>query len=218
MDSAAPINPAEYHLAELKRARSGDDPLFPKIPEGCRRVLDVGCGAGQSLIACDLKGARAFGIDFDRTALSLGKKQLNTPAEMACASGEALPFRDQSFDFLFSRVALPYMNIPIALAEFHRVLRPGGSIWLSLHPLSMLSWKSALTSVRRFPFEIYRLANTAALQFAGFQFRYPLRRTHMESYQTSVGIRRALANAGFDQIQTQEFAQGFTTQARKRPT
>jgi ubiquinone/menaquinone biosynthesis C-methylase UbiE len=110
---------------------------------------------------------------------------------MACASGEALPFRDQSFDFLFSRVALPYMNIPVALAEFRRVLKPGAGLWLSLHPLSMLSWKSALTSVRRFPFEIYRLTNTAALRWGGFQFRYPLRSSYMESYQTAASIHLA---------------------------
>ncbi len=215
MGSEAPINTPEYHLSELKRARAGDDRLFPEIPAGCRRVLDVGCGAGQSLMTCDTKGARAFGIDYDRSALRIAKHDLKAPIEMSCASGEALPFRDQSFDFLFSRVALPYMIIPTALAEFHRVLRPGAGVWLSLHPLSMLSWKSALTSVRRFPFEIYRLTNTAALHWGGFQFRYPLHRSYTESYQTPAAIHRALATAGFERIQTQRYEQGLTVEARR---
>jgi ubiquinone/menaquinone biosynthesis C-methylase UbiE len=166
-------------------------------------------------MACDIKGALGFGIDYDRNALRIGKQELRAPVEMACASGEALPFRDQSFDFLFSRVALPYMNIPVALAEFRRVLKPGAGIWLSLHPLSMLSWRTTLTSARRLSFEIYRLTNTATLQWAGFQFRYPLRRTYMESYQTPTSIQRALANAGFERIQTQRFAQGLTVEARR---
>jgi hypothetical protein len=56
------------------------------------------------------------------------------------------------------------------------VLRPGGEIWITLHPLSMLSWRNAFSHPKRLAFEVYRLVNTALLHFTGKQFRYPLRR------------------------------------------
>ncbi|MEI9811588.1 MAG: class I SAM-dependent methyltransferase [Acidobacteriota bacterium] len=144
----------------------------------------------------------------------LGRK-IGVQAELARASGEALPFRDASFDFVFSRVALPYMDISVAVAEMHRVLRPGGELWLTLHPMSMLSWTKALGSPKRTVFEAYRLANTASLHFLGKQFRYPLRRQRTESYQTSEGMRRLLARQGFENIHTQQ-DRHFLVTAQKR--
>src|SRR5579862_1211793 len=110
------MNPEfEYHLRELEIALSPDDArrALPVVPDGCARVLDVGCGAGQTLIASDLKGARAFGIDYDHSPLKGGKAR-NGHIEFVQASGEALPFADASLDFVISRVALPYMRIPVA--------------------------------------------------------------------------------------------------------
>ncbi len=208
-------SPLEYHLEELKLAQDAADSrrILPEIPPEARSVLDVGCGAGQTLVACHREGCRAVGVEFDFAALQLGR-QLQVPAHLAQASGERLPFAAASFDFLFSRVALPYMNIPVALAEMARVMQPGGRIWLTLHPLAMLSWSYALRDPRRMVFEIYRLCNTAALHFTGKQFHYPLRRSRMESYQTGQGIRRALKRAGFEEIEIRQ-ATHFVVKARR---
>jgi len=198
-----------YHLRELAVAQTIDDPrrILPAIPPGCQRVLDVGCGAGQSLLACSAQykepDCKWFGIDFEQAAVRLGP-EMGVPASLACASGEALPFRDASFDFVFSRVALPYMDIPVAVAEMKRVLRVGGGLWLTLHPLGMLSWRKALNSPRTAVFEAYRLTNTAALHLLGIQFRYPLRRQRIESYQTAAGMRRLLRTQGFQNIETRQ--------------
>ncbi len=209
-----------YHLRELAVAQTIDDPrrILPEIPPGCQRVLDVGCGAGQSLVACAAQhkdpGCQWFGIDFEQAAVRLGP-EMGVPAALACASGEALPFREGSFDFVFSRVALPYMDIPVAVAEMKRVLRAGGGLWLTLHPLGMLSWGKALSSPRRTVFEAYRLANTVALHFLGTQFRYPLRRQRIESYQTVEGMRRLLRTQGFENIDTR-LGRHFVVTASKR--
>jgi SAM-dependent methyltransferase len=207
-------NSPEYHLAELAVARSTDDPrrILPDIPAAARRVLDIGCGAGQTLLACAAENRTSVGVDFDFDALRLGGS-LQLPASLAQATGEQLPFRSASFDFVFSRVALPYMKIPTALAEIARVLQPGGRVWLTLHPLGMFSWQS-LSRPRSAVYELYRLCNTAALHWGGFQFRYPLRRSRTESYQTSAGIRRALQHAGFDEIRILRTAQHFVATAR----
>lgn len=194
-------NPPEYHLAELALARAQDDPRrsVPEIPESAQWILDIGCGAGQSLLACVRSGQRAVGVDRDLEALRLGRR-LRVPALLVQASGEQLPFGDASFDFILSRVALPYMHIPSALAEAARLLRPGGRLWLALHPVATFSWRRALRHPRSAAFEIYRLLNTAALHWGGVQFRYPLRRSRIESYQTEAGMRRLLQRTGFENI------------------
>jgi len=206
---------SEYHLRELAVARSADDPrrVMPEIPDGARRVLDIGCGAGQTLVASDLKGAGAFGIDYDFSALQMGKS-LGANVSLVQATGERLPFADRSFDFVFSRVALPYMRIPPALREIARVLVPGGRIWLSLHSLKMASWSHALSNPRRTAYEIYKLLNTAALHFGSSQYRYPLAKRRTESYQTTAGIRRALTRAGFTEIEIRRGA-FFIVSAKK---
>jgi SAM-dependent methyltransferase len=207
----------EYHLAELAVARSAKDKRrsVPDIPAGCERVLDVGCGAGQTLLACELNGAKAFGIELVLEALQLGRT-LSSEINFVCGGGEMLPYRADSFDLVLSRVALPYMNIPVAIAEMARVLRSGGHIWLTLHGLSMFSWRNALRNPRTAAFEAYRMLNTASLHFIGRQFQYPLRRTMTESYQTRVGISGALRRAGFEDIQVGMDRDQFRVTARKR--
>ena len=80
------------HLAELRVALTLDDPrrIMPAIPAGCRRVLDVGCGAGQTLIGSDLEpGVVACGADRDVAALQLGR-QLTERVTFVCAAGGLL--------------------------------------------------------------------------------------------------------------------------------
>ena len=207
---------ARYHLSELEVARSPSDPRrnVPVVPPGTQRILDIGCGAGQTLIAMDRRGAAAVGIDYDFSALQLGKQWDHT-LQLLQATGEVLPFPDQSFDFVASRVALPYMKIAVAVRETARVLRPAGRLWFTLHPLSMLDWKQSVKSPRALAFQVYLLANTLALHAGAQQFRYPLKTSRTESYQTERGMRKCLEKAGFDRIEFQR-NQHFTVTAVKR--
>jgi ubiquinone/menaquinone biosynthesis C-methylase UbiE len=107
------------------------------------------------------------------------------------------------------------MNIPAALREFHRVLIPGGRVWLTLHPLSMLDWRSFLHA-RTAVYAIYRLVNTASLAVCNRQFRFPLRRSRMESFQTAGGIRRCLDKSGFANIAIRQTPQQFLVTGERR--
>jgi ubiquinone/menaquinone biosynthesis C-methylase UbiE len=209
-------NPPEYHLAELALARAQDDlrRCLPDIPESAQWILDIGCGAGQTLLACARSSQKAVGVDCDLEALRLGRR-LGVPALLVQASGEQLPFRNASFDFIFSRVALPYMHIPATLSEAARLLRPGGRLWLTLHPLATFSWRQALGHPRGAVFEIYRLLNTAALHLCGVQVRYPLRRSRIESYQTEAGVRRVLRRSGFEDVAITRPPRQFIVTARR---
>lgn len=196
----------EYHLQELQIAKNTEDPrrIMPPILESYRRILDVGCGAGQTLIASHL-GAKvcAIGVDRDRSALSLGK-QLSNTVHFACARGEALPFADECFDFVFSRVALPYMHVQRTLSEMWRVLRVGGGIWLALQPVSLVV-KAIKTNLYRFEikrlaYNLYVFANGLLINLLGKELSWPLNTSFRESFQTVAGVRHLLRQAGFEEV------------------
>jgi SAM-dependent methyltransferase len=122
-----------YHLLESEW-QSGDAQFheFLKLtslgPEA--RVLDIGCGAGQTLRFLEPYGpAERVGIDVDLEALALGDRLADMEAQdisFGHTTAYALPFRDDHFSHIISRVALNYMHQREALREMVRVLQTGG--------------------------------------------------------------------------------------------
>ena len=207
-----------YHEGELEIARSPGDPrrILPTVPPTARRVLDVGCGAGQSLIGLALPpDVAAVGVDRDADALSLGTTWTND-VRFVCGSGASLPFADQSFDFVFSRVALPYMHVPTALKEIRRVLSTNGRMWLVLHGpgivFSQLASAVRGGHLKSALFQSYAAVNGAVYHLTGRLLRWPIGGRY-ESFQTRRIIPR-LREAGFTDIQV-ESAPHFIVQARK---
>src|SRR5687768_18080772 len=102
-------NSADYHRLELAIATGPNDSrrVMPVIEERHRRILDIGCGAGQTLIGSELRdGVLAVGLDLDHAALALGK-QFSPSIQFVEGRGEALPFDHEAFDLVICRVALP---------------------------------------------------------------------------------------------------------------
>jgi SAM-dependent methyltransferase len=110
--------------------------FLPHLRPGMR-VLDVGCGPGT--IALGLAEAVAPG---EVIGLDLREDVLARARDGAAARGTAnlrfergsayeLPFPDESFDAVLAHVVLMHLREPArALAEMHRVLRPGGVVGL----------------------------------------------------------------------------------------
>lgn len=95
-------------------------------------VLDVGCGEGNQVAAIAARGCRVTGIDPLPDAVArCCERGLN----VVQGTGERLPFDDESFDAIVSRVVLPYTDERRVIAEMTRVLRPGGKVYLSCHGL-----------------------------------------------------------------------------------
>lgn len=181
------------------------------------RVLDVGCGTGDSLheeleLRRNTMGESAriemTGVDVNEQVLAQGSAS-NPQFLFVHAKGEHLPFPDQTFDAVISRVAICYMDIPVALREMRRVLKTGGELKLKLHPFTY-TLEELRTEVssgplwRRLQHAIYRgyvIANGIALHVGGFNLHFPLARHRCESFQTKEGIRRALLAADFDRIE-----------------
>jgi len=208
------------HVLELQIASNPADlrRVMPRILSEHRRILDIGCGAGQTLIASRLDAhVTAIGIDLDRKALELGR-HIDGRVAYVQARGEQLPLASDTFDLVISRVSLPYMNVRGALAELARVLAPGGTAWFVLHPLSKalrelgesvraLEWRTALH-------RLYVLANGALLHVAGFDLPSPFS-GRRESFQTEARVRAELEALGFEDVQV-KCRKFFVVTARKR--
>lgn len=99
-----------------------------------RKVLDIGCGAGGLAEIVTPRGARYAGGDVHRHVLELSKK--SSGASFLQCVGERLPFRSDSFDYIFALDVLEHVTGgPRAqegfLREMRRTLRRLGMIFLT---------------------------------------------------------------------------------------
>lgn len=107
--------------------------LAAVLPEAGARVLDAGCGTGGLLRR--LHGARPqwtlTGLDFSPLACELARER--TGGEVVQGSVAALPFADAQFDAITSCDVVCQVTEPAqAVREFHRVLRPGSFVVLTM--------------------------------------------------------------------------------------
>lgn len=191
---------------------------MPPIHQGYKAVLDLGCGAGQTLITSPLAvDATAVGVDVDLSALRLGK-ELDKRIRFVCGRGEDLPFKSECFDFVYSRVALPYMHLGSSLSEMWRVLKVGGGIWIVLHTCRMALkdlWESFVSlNAKRTAYRIYVFVNGLLMHLFQTEIHLPFNTNRYESFQTIKGISRALSAAGFINVQVEKDS-FFVATARK---
>lgn len=125
------------------------------LPVGAS-VLDVGCGAGATVDYLTGLGLQAVGVDPSVKLLRqgngrIGKLTANRSPHLPFTQGrgETLPFAAGQFDSLLAECCLSLMDDAAgALAEFARILRPGGTLILS----DMLAGNPAgMAAARRLP-------------------------------------------------------------------
>jgi arsenite methyltransferase len=101
------------------------------------RVVDVGSGPG--LLAAEMAAqvgpaGRVIGLDLSDSMLALSRQRFGDLATGEClrflkADAARLPFADHRFDVAVSTQVYEYVpDVPAALAELYRVLRPGGRV------------------------------------------------------------------------------------------
>jgi SAM-dependent methyltransferase len=105
-----------------------------------RRILDAGCGAGPLFEALRDRGAIVTGFDGSAGMIAMARRRLGDDADLQVADlGSPLPFPDGAFDDVIASLVLHYLeNWGPVLAEFRRVLRPGGRVIMAVdHPFAI---------------------------------------------------------------------------------
>lgn len=97
------------------------------------RVLDIGCGAGQTTRLAARRGASAFGIDLSEPMLATARATAAREGvdNVTFEQGDAQlwPFEPATFDVAISRYGVMFFPDPVAaFANVRRALSPGGRL------------------------------------------------------------------------------------------
>jgi ubiquinone/menaquinone biosynthesis C-methylase UbiE/uncharacterized protein YbaR (Trm112 family) len=127
-------------LLEWKENYEDDNPRFIEAgPSKVRNkvVLDIGCGAFLSSALFAYFGANYIGLDISHAAAALSLSSIHKLSGKGItiqADAEALPFRDDSIEFVYSDGVLHHTpHMMKAFQEVYRVLKPGGEAVISLY-------------------------------------------------------------------------------------
>jgi SAM-dependent methyltransferase len=128
------------------------------------RLLDVACGSGLALELARLRGAACSGVDASARLVAVARDR-NPESDIRIGDMRALPWFPASFDVVTSFRGI-WGTTPDAVAEIHRVLRPGGragiTVWGHLK-VSTGAW--ALAPLRLAAAE--KVSNQAAMVSLG---------------------------------------------------
>ena len=154
--SSAAVGSPEF-FAEVERHRYALEPAIPEMAEFERwrdaDVLEVGCGIATDGLRFARAGARYTGLDPSARALELAQRRFaleGREGTFVAGSAERLPFPDGSFDLAYSHGVIHHIErTAAAVAELHRVLRPGGTALVMVYHRDSLNHRFTIMAVRR---------------------------------------------------------------------
>jgi ubiquinone/menaquinone biosynthesis C-methylase UbiE len=113
------------------------DKLSKAFTEKPMNILDAGCGTGINLKYFQTIGD-SVGLDISEDAL--GFSRVRRLPSLVCGSVDRLPFKSKVFDLVLALDVIEHIeDDSSAISEFYRVLRPGGSLIVTV-PAFMSLW------------------------------------------------------------------------------
>ena len=152
---------SEEYLAEVRRNRYRYEyhlmPFLRRVVAAANggRVLEIGCSMGMDTAELARLGAQVVGVDLSPKSIEVARRHFQIAglqAELRVANAESLDFPDASFAAVYSFGVLHHTpDIDKAIAEVHRVLRPGGRAFLMLY--TRYSLNNLVHVLLRIPYE-----------------------------------------------------------------
>jgi SAM-dependent methyltransferase len=122
-------------------------------PTPGERILDIGCGAGQTsleLAQAVGPGGGVLGVDLSEPLLAIGRRRCAEVrgVELALGDAQTFAFEPAAYDAAFSRFGVMFFaDPPAAFANIRRALKPGGR-------LAFVCWRAAdQNPIMRLPME-----------------------------------------------------------------
>lgn len=102
-------------------------------------MLDIGCGNGEFLNIAREMGWQTEGIDMDAKAVEVCRSR---GLKVACGSVELLTHEKEKYDVITISHVIEHVHDPLNLLhQIHRLLKPGGLLWLETPNLGSLGYK-----------------------------------------------------------------------------
>jgi len=107
-------------------------------PEKIRDVLDFGCGCGRFLAGWVMleKPFRLHGCDYNPLLIQWCRDNLPTVSMQTNLLGKPVPYDANAFDFIYLLSVFTHLTLheqKNLIAEFHRLLRPKGHVYITFH-------------------------------------------------------------------------------------
>ncbi len=169
-------------------------------------VLDVGCGQGIDVTRYALAGARATGMDLTPRHVELARKHttaMGLDVTIVEGDAESMPFADASFDRVSSNGVLHHTpDMPAALREIRRVLRPGGETRVIVYNRSSLHyWMNQVGYCGIVRGQLFQERSMAGVLSRGVEYSSTGARPLVRVYSPRQ-VRRMLNEAGFHDVST----------------
>jgi demethylmenaquinone methyltransferase/2-methoxy-6-polyprenyl-1,4-benzoquinol methylase len=181
------------------------------------RVLDVAVGTGLvAREAARVTGDPAAVIGLDPSAAMLAEARRGLSLPLIQGRAESLPLPDASIDFISMGYALRHVaDLSVAFAEFHRVLRPGGTVLLLeiSRPDSPRAYRAAKFYLGRVVPALCRL--TAPRGRAGTLMQYYW--DTIEACVPAETILHHLGASGFEEVRCETSIGIFKSYSARRP-
>jgi ubiquinone/menaquinone biosynthesis C-methylase UbiE len=118
-----------------RRARREVESLLGRPLRSGELVLDVGCGTGWLAAGLRRAAPQVRTVGLDLSTGMLGRARAAGAWPLLQSDAQRLPFADASVDLVVSRGVLHHLpDVPTALREWRRVLRPAGAVVVTSEP------------------------------------------------------------------------------------
>ena len=121
---------ARLYLSEIRR--------YHGFESG--RLLEVGCGEGDFLVLAEADGWQVTGVEFSPAACKIAQQRLKD-GKVSCGELPQAGLASEQFDLCVVSDVIEHVRSPLDfLHEIHRVLKPGGTLFIATPSID--SWSA----------------------------------------------------------------------------
>jgi SAM-dependent methyltransferase len=125
---------SEYKIADIARECQAESMSL----DASVQILDFGAGIGNSVpyVRKHFASAQLTCLDLSQRSLDVAQQRFAGQADYVSFDGASIPFTDNHFDIAYAMCVfhhIPHADHVTLLKELHRVIKPGGSLFIFEH-------------------------------------------------------------------------------------